>query len=197
MSSVYWAIIVWWFTASITSWYIPIYEHIKTPEIKTINTSPVTFTALYMCVFAVLSAVRGEGARDPSGCGEIWRPGSETRDWGPEGEARWWSWVSRLLFHGLVPWYAGLLLSQLHDQHHPQLRTGKKEHPYSEWVFELCAIIIESDPVSVSIISDRKCLRLCICIGVGWVDTIVVVWHKKPFTKLVGNLGTKKACAYY
>jgi len=35
--SVLWTIIVWWFTASITSYYIHIYEYSKTPEIKTIS----------------------------------------------------------------------------------------------------------------------------------------------------------------
>lgn len=48
--------------------------------------------------------------------------------------------------------------------------------------------------VSVSIISDRKCLRLCICIGVGWVDGFVVACDIKSRSQNWWAIWAQRRC---
>lgn len=82
--------------------------------------------ALYSPI--VLSAFRGPGPGFPAGPGTFWCIGATSWDPGPQGTAGvLWSHSnsSRLPVHGVLPRHSDLLLSQLHDQHHPQLCAGR------------------------------------------------------------------------
>lgn len=76
----------------------------------------------------VLSAFRGPRPGFPAGPGTFWCLGATAWDSGPEGTTGdMWSrsTAPRLPFRVVIPGDSDLLLSQLHDQHHPQLCTGR------------------------------------------------------------------------
>lgn len=89
---------------------------------------PLLFLSLCTFLPSVLSAVRGARPGHPTGPGAFWRVGAETWNSGSKGTTGD-SWSNRtptrLPVHGVIPRHPDLILSQLHDQHHPQLSSGR------------------------------------------------------------------------